>query len=751
MRPHRPHRLLLAALSLLAAATALAQTAAPKPPELVLQAPPASSVHSVVASPDGAIVATASGEGGVRLYDAATGAMLRVLGDVGDRSIAFSPDGRTIAAAGYHMDKLVGVYDVRTGKRLKDLAGHTEWETYATVISPDGKLLASAGSDKQLLVWELSSRMLRHRIANLAYPVTALAFSPDSATFAGACGDRRVRLWDAETGRLRHTFEGHRDWVCTVAFSSDGRTIASGASDWAYHRGRNVAEHYIRDKGHEGEWKLWDAATGECKKTVTEPARMQALALSPDGAYLACTVGKEIRVHDLRSGKSRTVAAYDMETSCVSFTPDGRSVLSGSHDQTVSRAALATGKLEWRAPGSWEQVNSVALSPDGSLFATASSDRRFAVRTFKVGSPGLQPGAVRLWDARKGRLLRRIGDASEQAMAAAFSPDGRRVLIGGADRRGAGVVRLCEAGSPAQVWATHDHPAEVLAVAFAPGGASLATAGADGAVKVRDAKTGAVQRTLAGHDGGATSLAYSPDGTLLACGDGKGGTHVWETASGRLLRVCKALGSKAGEVTTDRMFTAVAFTPDGSSVAACASTVGNTYGEPVRLWDVRTGALKRELDAGGRPMVLSPDGTIVATGGKTVRLFDVRTGKLVRTLLGYLKKTQALAFSPDGRLLFGGGSWGTTNAWEVASGRHLVTLFTFPQNGKGKRADDWMAYHPDGFYDGSTRVERYLAWRVGDDLKTPATIGTPFHRPGTIASALRGEVPETPSPLRTTR
>src|SRR5437773_11405248 len=107
--------------------------ASPEPQhKLVLQAPPAASVNCVSVSPDGSLVATAAGEGGVRLYDARTGAMLRDLGGVGDRGVAFSPDGKTLTAAGFHMDKLVGVYDVRTGNRLLALPGQTEWEAYAT-------------------------------------------------------------------------------------------------------------------------------------------------------------------------------------------------------------------------------------------------------------------------------------------------------------------------------------------------------------------------------------------------------------------------------------------------------------------------------------------------------------------------------------------------------------------------------------------------------------------------------------------
>src|SRR5438874_5495893 len=106
--------------------------ASPEPQhKLVLEAPPAASVNCVSVSPDGSLVATAAGEGGVRLYDAQTGGLLRVMGDIGDRCVVFSPDSHTLTAAGFHMDKLVALWDVRSGMRLRTFEGHLEWEADA--------------------------------------------------------------------------------------------------------------------------------------------------------------------------------------------------------------------------------------------------------------------------------------------------------------------------------------------------------------------------------------------------------------------------------------------------------------------------------------------------------------------------------------------------------------------------------------------------------------------------------------------
>jgi WD40 repeat protein len=235
-------------------------------------------------------------------------------------------------------------------------------------------------------------------------------------------------------------------------------------------------------------------------------------------------------------------------------------------------------------------------------------------------------------------------------------------------------------------------------------------------------------------------VAFTQDGKTLIGGQAKGGARLWDVQTGRLLQTYQTAGPKSQGFTIDRLMNSIGLSSDGATLATCASSVNNEFVEPVRIWDVRTGKLVRDFAAEnihGRPMALSPDGSILATGGKAVQLWDVRTGKKLRQLLGHLKRTQSITFSADGRLLFAGGSYGTTNAWEVATGRHLVTLFAFSQIRNGTAGDDWLAYHPDGYYAGSPGIERYVAWRVGDELQTADSLGKQLHRPERIEAALR--------------
>jgi WD40 repeat protein len=489
------------------------------------------------------------------------------------------------------------------------------------------------------------------------------------------------------------------------------------------------------------------------KRTATGQGRLLSLAIAPNGKSLACGIANQVRLYDLSSDAGdapfRVITSHDGDVTSVAFTPDGAAVVSGSHDQTVSYTRLATGEVAWRAPGSFEHVNSVALSEDGSLLVTGSSDWRFVRERLRAGAKQAGPCAVRLWDARNGRMLRRLGDPAEQVMAVAVSADGRRVAAGCGVEGGRGAVHAWDAATGAPVWSMTDHAKEVLAAAFSPDGAMLATAGADGLVMVRDAQTGSARQTLADHRGGATAVVFSPDGNTLSCGEAHGGTRVWDVRTGRLLRTCDAPRPQAEAFTVDRLMNSIGLTRDGTTLATCASSINNEFVGAVRLWDARTGALRRDFTAekiSGRPMALSPDGSLVATGGKSIKLWDTKTGKVVRELYGHLKRTQSIVFSPDGRLIMSGGSYGTTNVWEVASGRHLVTLFTFCDARTGAATDDWLAYHPDGYYDGPTGAERHVAWRVGEEFRTPETLAAELHRPDLVRAALSPAVSKSASP-----
>ncbi len=241
----------------------------------------AGSVRAVAFSPDGRMLASASADRTVRLWEVASGKEVRVLKGHTDelRSVAFSPDGRTLASSG--QDRTVRLWDVASGECVRVLEGHKD-EVRAVVFSPNGQTLASAGRRDGVKLWDLASGQEVHTLKGHVEGVWAVAFSPDGQTLASAGEDRTVRLWELATGRELRILKGHADEVYAVVFSPEGRRLASASAD-----------HTVR---------VWDPATGEELRTLKgHEGGVDSVAFSPDGWQLASSGNdRTVRIRDAR-------------------------------------------------------------------------------------------------------------------------------------------------------------------------------------------------------------------------------------------------------------------------------------------------------------------------------------------------------------------------------------------------------------------------------------------------------------------
>jgi WD40 repeat protein len=254
-------------------------------------------------------------EENIQLWEPHTGRRIKTV-DFKERifSTAYSPDNVTFACetAGGN----VWLLDANTGESNETpLIGHTEGIS-SLDFNRDGSILASGSYDRTIRLWNVDTGDLRKTLEGHTDGVQHVAFSPTGLILASASDDGTIQLWDIKTGDVIKILEGHADWVGHVAFSPTGLILASTGGD--------------------GTIRLWDIKTGEPLKTITPASRASFIVYSPDGNTLASTDRKVIHLWNAHSGELlRTLTGHIGYIYSIAFSPDGRTLTSGSRDGTM--------------------------------------------------------------------------------------------------------------------------------------------------------------------------------------------------------------------------------------------------------------------------------------------------------------------------------------------------------------------------------------------------------------------------------
>jgi RNA polymerase sigma factor (sigma-70 family) len=559
----------------------------------------AAPVKSVAFTPDGKRLVT-GGYDQFRVWDTATGEEVRFPRGRGRATaragycVAVSADGKTLVSAGQQM---IQVWDLARREKLRTMEGPAG-AIEALALSPDGKLIATAGRDKNkdIRLWELATGKAVRELQGHAEAVLTLAFSPDGKALASGGYDGTVRLWDVTTGKETRRLSGHELWVECVAFFPDGKLLAVGSRDTTV--------------------RLWDVTTGkEARPPLRDGEAVIALALSPDGKTLATGgFGNRVRLWDVVSGKERDPSgAYCGSVYGAAFLPDGKTILSGDRNKARLWDA-ATGRESRGFASPAAPFYGRTVSPDGTTLAvcdaagvirlfrvsTGEETRRLAGHKYAVFALAFAPDGktlasagpddtIRLWDVSTGKEARQFKGGQRFPNRVAFSPDGRVLATAAADPGSDQTLRLWDVATGKQRHCVRLAPVGVFDLAFSPDGTTLATVGGlpqwgtPGEVRLWDVTTGKELRRFEGHTEQVLCVAFAPDGRTLVTGGADRAARLWEVATGKERRQLRG---------HEGLVTSVAYAPDGRRLV---STSFDTTG---LVWDV-TGHLR-----GGRLEVL---------------------------------------------------------------------------------------------------------------------------------------------------
>ncbi|MFE7722098.1 TIR domain-containing protein [Nocardia rhizosphaerihabitans] len=599
-----------------------------------------------------------------------------------DFSIAFSPAGDRILTTGVEMR----LWDAATGIRI-DRVFDPQPRALRAVFSPDGRRIASTTPDFAVQIWDAETgRSAAPPLTGYQGGVNSIAFSPDGRSVAAGGQDGTIRWWDVASGRAE-VFAGHDGEVNSVGFSPDGRHIVSGGEDTTV--------------------QIWNVESPtdppEILRRHNHPVK--AVAWSPDGRRIASGGVGSAKIAGFAPEFGTALLLWDADTrqlvgkplighegvvTSVAFSPDSTRLASGASDSTVRQWNVGTGSAEGvPLAGHAGIVMGVVFSPDGRRLASTAWDGTLRIwnlgHSGSIGAPwpsdsrspmdgsgtvlrieddgrrlAKQDDNASVWivDSQTGRAVGPLVDYPDGSSArAAISEDGRRVAVAGPDK----TVNIYDTATGKQVGQPLTGFGEpVGTMDFGGRGTRLATATTGNVVQLWDTETSS---PVGGPFEGlpeVDAIVLSPDGRYLGAADDKT-ARLWNTETGTPIG-----GPMTGHTADLR----------SAEFDAAGTRLLTHSADSVRLWDLRTGAMVKEIRAqdirtqGIWSVELAPDGSKFVTGEETtLRRWDLRTGEQIGPPMeGHTEMVRSLAISADSRYIVSGSSDQTLRFWDLADG-----------------------------------------------------------------------------------
>ena len=440
-------------------------------------------------SRDGRRIVTILGEHRARVWDAASGRQVAVIGGNAGwvASAAFSPDGTQVVTTAYE-EKTARIWDVASGKQISTLEGHRKAVNSAT-YSPDGSRIVTASDDTTVRIWDAAGG---HQIAVLhghENGVVSAAYSVDSTRIVTASTDGTVRVWPTASKEKIVVPGGDAGWQYVAAYSAEGARLAA---------------RYLDDT-----MVVWDTATW--RKTAVlhgDGSSMNAAAFNTHGSLIATTSGgNTARVWDATSGHLiLTLQGHEGPVESAAFSRDGTRIVTASQDKTARIWESARGRQVGVLRGHDSGVDAASFSPDGRRVVTASLDN-----------------TARVWDVAGGRQVLVLQDHDGPVSSAVYSPDGARIVTTSFDH----TARVWDSTSGRRLAVLRGHEDTVDSAEFSPDGTRILTVSGYTA-RVWDASSYRNIAILGGQERERMAAFYTPDGAHIITASSDGSARMWD-------------------------------------------------------------------------------------------------------------------------------------------------------------------------------------------------------------------------------
>lgn len=503
----------------------------------------------------------------------------------------------------------------------------------AVIYSPDGKLIAAAGGNGRVRIWDLQGREVRTFVAGKG-ELKALAFSADGKLIAvgGDDDNGAVTVWNIADGKRVARLVGHESRLTSICFLNQGEELLTSDR-----------------RGFVRRWSV--ARQTEMGKWRPHIGNIEGFVVLPDGKTIisACYFDGLKRWNIDAPDKAMPFGPKLEDFGAIALSPDGRTVAIGAKEN-IFLIDIEKEKGIGMLSGHTDRLNSLAFSPDGQKLASGGED-----------------WSARIWDVQTKKLLHEVQkktlvvNAGNQVAvnAVAFSADGATLAVGSKEV----TLRLWDVKTGEERFVTPGHTSLVIAASWSPDGKTIASAShVDTTVRLWDASTGQEKKLLLGHRGAINHVKFASDGKHLAsAGAYEDNSVILWNAAGQEVHRWRELGAH---------FYQVEFSPKGDLLAAHA-------GKGIRIWDVTTGNERARWDeASGRVVRFSSDGTELCTvqDAQDMLVWNIAKGEVTRRIPLAGRSVFSLALSPEGKAAAIGFYTYQAALWDLVAGKQQHEL-----------------------------------------------------------------------------